>query len=34
MNEDGVKKVVDKLKMKGYEVLGIKVDVINESDIE
>ncbi|MED3977506.1 3-hydroxybutyrate dehydrogenase [Priestia megaterium] len=34
LNEDGVKKAADKLKKKGYEALGIKADVTNESDIE
>lgn len=34
LNEDGVKKAADKLKTKGYEALGIKADVTNESDIE
>ncbi|MGG0033730.1 3-hydroxybutyrate dehydrogenase [Priestia megaterium] len=34
LNEDGVKKAADKLKTKGYEALGIKVDVTKESDIE
>ncbi|MDC0702960.1 MULTISPECIES: 3-hydroxybutyrate dehydrogenase [Priestia] len=34
LNENGVKKAADKLKAKGYEALGIKADVTNESDIE